>query len=691
MAYVPKPIAPAKRTAVLRVVSDGRRLGLSTAPLQNAADAFRHRLDGHWFAPRRMWSVRAGMAHDEFCARFDQAFAAERLDLTELPAMLDAAHASPQADFFTQLLDLQILPLDNGGHAVSGVYDSYVVEAMRGLRGRFHKYASAWEVKAGPAQIQDALLQVAGVDPAFVFVHETTMHLEDLVSKPKAEIPISVPGAAPTFGESTGTADEDIGNGFLSSCGALLEHLPVDEALLAQAAKDYSLLDHQPAGVRHFLARTSALLADDMGLGKTRQAVVACRLAAGEARILIACPASLRINWEREIRMVFPNDLVGMVGEDRMATLRGCRWIIANYERLGGLVKEAGMEFAVMAIDEAHYLKEHQAGRTRNAFILAERIPRRFLLTGTPILNREIELHTLLRLSGHPLGRMELAAFRKEYAGGPAQRAALAEAVSDWMLRRSKKVLKGLGLKTFQVRHVMPAEGLDAYHKIYHDMTLTVMPKLVKLRQALEAMKSEFLVELIQSLQPDDKIIVFCEYMVTVDFLREAFQNAGIGVVTLVGNDNGSSRQRAVDAFQTDPAVRVFIGTTSAAGVGITLTAANYVTFASPPWTNALKRQAEDRAYRNGQKRDVFVIMPIIPGTIDEQIMALLDSKAEIEADVVENAVRAQLARCQPAAPASLPGAARTPSTPSTPVYPMTQSAAPTPASRDSRRHSRLH
>ncbi|TXI84750.1 MAG: hypothetical protein E6Q40_08915, partial [Cupriavidus sp.] len=62
--------------------------------------------------------------------------------------------------------------------------------------------------------------------------------------------------------------------------------------------------------------------------------------------------------------------------------------------------------------------------------------------------------------------------------------------------------------------------------------------------------------------------------------------------------------------------------------------------------TNALKRQAEDRAYRNGQKRDVFVMLLIVPGTIDEQILALLDSKEEIESDVVDNAVRAHLARC---------------------------------------------
>ena len=101
-------------------------------------------------------------------------------------------------------------------------------------------------------------------------------------------------------------------------------------------------------------------------------------------------------------------------------------------------------------------------------------------------------------------------------------------------------------------------------------------------------------------------------------------------------------RQAAVDRFQQDPACRVFIGSTSAR-VGITLTAANYVTFASLPWTPGIQRQAEDRAYRNGQRRDVTVLLPIIAGTIDEQILALLESKTELEQDVVESAVRARL------------------------------------------------
>jgi SNF2 family DNA or RNA helicase len=175
-----------------------------------------------------------------------------------------------------------------------------------------------------------------------------------------------------------------------------------------------------------------------------------------------------------------------------------------------------------------------------------------------------------------------------------------------------------------------------AYRAIMADGRLQAMPKITKLRQHLESLKFEFLIESIQCLPQDAKALVFCEYVETVESLRQVLASEGIQAVTLTGGDSPKKRMAAVDAFQGDPKVRVFIGTTQAAGVGITLTAANYVFFASLPWTPALKRQAEDRAYRSGQMRDVFAIVPVVADTIDEQIFALLDSKREIEVALVE-------------------------------------------------------
>lgn len=643
------PVSITPPDLLLQAAFDGRRIGLQLTHvpgLKRPLDAY----DAWWCAARCMWMLEvndAGRAEQIL----QHAFAGQFVDLERIDVTLRAAVAAPQQDYFTQLLDVQVFllakgDLSRGRYAVSFSYDPLCVRAMRSLGGYFHKHASAWQVRATPEQIQERLQSIAGVVPEFVFVHEQPVVIEDLASTGNQGSPISVPSAPPPAGSGPGASEEE-GSGFLSTERGHVADLPYDAAALAAMVACETLRDYQAEGVIHMLRQSGACMGDDMGLGKSRQTVVASRMAAGTGRVLIVCPASLRLNWEREIRMIYPDARIGMVGDDRMATLQGCDWVIGNYERMGGLVRETELDFAVMAVDEAHYLKEYQSGRTRNVFLLAARIERCYVVTGTPLLNREVEMHTLLRITGHELGHLTLAEFRKGFAGAPEKRAALAEAIKGWMIRRSKSVLKDLGSKERQMRYLSPAVGLDAYKEIYGDMSLQAMPKIVRLRKALETLKIPFLVETAESLGEDDKLIIFCEYMSTVEALKQALDAMGVRSVSLVGADSTKKRQAAVDAFQADAGIKVFIGTTMAAGVGITLTAANIVAFASMPWTPALMRQAEDRAYRLGQKRDVLVLVPVIPGTIDEGVLQLQENKRTTEEEVIE------------AAKSALPGAQR--------------------------------
>ena len=221
-------------------------------------------------------------------------------------------------------------------------------------------------MRAQPEQILSRLHALAGVAAEFVFIHEQAVVLEDLASAESGASPIQVPAAPPPSGFGGVASDQD-GTGFLSTQRETSVRLPYDKAAIRALVDGGTLRDYQGVGVAHMLSQAGACMGDDMGLGKSRQTVVATRLAAGETgSVLIVCPASLRLNWEREIRMIYPDASIGMVGEDRMATLRACDWVIGNYERMGGLVRETDLEFAVMAIDEAHYLKEYQSGRTRN-------------------------------------------------------------------------------------------------------------------------------------------------------------------------------------------------------------------------------------------------------------------------------------------------------------------------------------
>ncbi len=639
---LPRPVTIRPPDLLIKAVSDGRRLGLQLLAVPGVSRPLAN-YDAWWSGARRMWLLQttdSSYADDVI----KHAFAGHFVDMEQLDVQLRAAVAAPDPDYFSQLLDVQIFPLvkgdlARGSWAVSFTYDPLCVKAMRSLGGYFHKHASAWQVRADPELIMERLASIAGVSSEFVFVHEQPVVIEELTTSGNEGSPISVPAASPPLGGGGGPGEEE-GTGFLSTEHGHVDDMPYDRVALASLVACGVLRDYQAEGVAHMLRQSGACMGDDMGLGKSRQTVVASRMAAGSGRVLIVCPASLRLNWEREIKMVYPDARVGMIGEDRISTLAGCDWVIGNYERMGGLVRESELEFAVMAVDEAHYLKEYKSGRTRNVFLLAARIERCFVVTGTPLLNREIEMHTLLRITGHRLGSLTLAEFRKSYAGSPEKRAALAAAIQGWMIRRSKDVLKDLGDKARQFVPLSP-EGLDVYKEIYGDMTLQAMPKIVRLRKCLEGLKVPYLVETVQAMGEDGKLIIFCEYMSTVEALKQALASLGVGCVSLVGSDSLKRRQAAVDAFQRDASIKVFIGTTMAAGVGITLTAANIVAFASMPWTPALMRQAEDRAYRLGQIRDVLVLVPIIQGTIDEGVLQLQENKHTTEIEVVEAAKKA--------------------------------------------------
>ncbi|HVR48336.1 MAG TPA: DEAD/DEAH box helicase [Pseudorhodoferax sp.] len=623
---------------LVKAVADGRRVGLQLLHIAGVKKPLAA-AGGWWCAPRRMTVLRSQSVQAVVSA-LQAAFQGHYVDLDEVPATVTAALRDPQADYFSQLLDVQIFPLRGtalarGRYAVSFLYDGPCVAAMRSLNGLFHTHAAAWQVQATPEQIIERLQAVAGVAREFVFVHAHPVLIESLSASSAGHVPIKVPAMAPERGVE-GTAAPEEGKGYFSTELERETGLSFDAQALDGLVARCTLRDYQAAGVRHMLGQSGCCLGDDMGLGKSRQVVVATRMIAGADRVLIVCPATLRMNWLREIQMVFPQSVVGIVGETAHDELQSCEWVVANYERLGGLVRDADLTFQAMAVDEAHYLKEYDSGRTRNMFLLAGRIPRRYVVTGTPLLSREVEMHTLLRMTGHQLGQPTLKEFSKEFAGTSEKRARLAAALKGWMLRRSKDVLTELGEKSRQVVYISPPEGLGAYKEIWDDMNLQAMPKIVKLRQALEALKIGYLVEMVEGLSTGDKVIIFCEYIPTVEALCEALQAVGIGCVTLVGRDSLKTRQRAIDAFQQNDAVTAFIGTTSAAGVGITLTAANYVAFASLPWTPALIRQAEDRAYRMGQKRDVIVKVPLVAGTIDEGVWELQLSKRETEVEVVE-------------------------------------------------------
>ncbi|MNX23562.1 RNA polymerase-associated protein RapA [compost metagenome] len=445
------------------------------------------------------------------------------------------------------------------------------------------------------------------------------------------------------------------------------------ERAIPRLAERYpGLFTHQREGIE-FLLRPrpyrGALLADDMGLGKTRQALIAAHEAHPRGRMLVVCPASLKLNWEREIHAVLGAQEVSVLGRDEGLA----RWTIVNYDRLRSHQTELDAEdWACLILDEAHYLKnrhsqrsllvlggEHRPrkrgtlppGRIRG---LVERAERVILLTGTPITNRPLDLFALLRAIAHPLGDDLLryavrycAAFQTEWGwdmGGASHLDELHDRLRDVLLRRSKDEVLDLPPK---LRTYMPVEvDLVAYRKVWLDYVqllakrkrrvprALLLAEVAKLRHAAALAKVPAAIAHVEAvLEAGEKVIVFTCHTGVVEALMRRF---GPSAVRLTGEDGPAQRQAAVDAFQNDPEVRLFVGNLVAAGVGVSLTAATQVLFVDYSFVPAEHLQAEDRPYRIGQSNAVTVTYLSALGTLDEEIERLLAQKLAVVSEAIE-------------------------------------------------------
>ncbi|MCB1954135.1 MAG: DEAD/DEAH box helicase [Rhodocyclaceae bacterium] len=427
------------------------------------------------------------------------------------------------------------------------------------------------------------------------------------------------------------------------------------------ASDAFGLYPHQREGVAFLRRKGHAILGDDMGLGKTRQAIVAMKLAAPEGCVLVVCPASLKLNWAREIRAVEPDAAIEVLGVAGHAC-DNPRWVIVNYDLLGK--HEARLQrvpWSGVVLDEAHFIK-NASGRSARCLRLlgvdgredrAFRPLQVYLLTGTPLTNRPRDLFNLLRAVGHPAARSFLS-FAKRYCGayrndygwvtdGASNLDELNLLMKEVMLRRRKEEVLDLPPK---IRSWIPV-AIDGAPVRAHASFLkgfagsdpakpndrNFLARLTAVRTALHRAKHAAVAERIRDvLATGQKVVVFCCFQQGIDRHRKAL---GEAAVTITGADNAESRQAAVERFQTDPAVRVALCNLVAGGVGITLTAASHVIFQDLDWVPANHRQAEDRAYRLGQKEAVTVEYFFADGTLDGYIASLMETKLAL-ADAVE-------------------------------------------------------
>ncbi len=414
-------------------------------------------------------------------------------------------------------------------------------------------------------------------------------------------------------------------------------------------------LEHQKEAIKSLVENKKFILADDMGLGKTTSSIIAA-LETGAKKILIICPASLKINWQREIEN-YSNRPTSII--------EGKKWedgdfIIINYDIIKNFHDEKKKsdsvllktKFDLVIIDEAHYVQNKQAQRTKLINDFVSNVERLWLLTGTPITSRPINYFNLLNLIECPVAKNWMA-YVKRYCNGFQFQAGrrkiwnvsgasnleeLRDRTAPLVLRRLKENVLDLPdkiitpvylrLKSKEYEALM-GDYYDWYDKNGDSDSLTLQfTKLTKVRQVIAEEKVPSTIEICENIvEQGKKVIVFTNFTKTLEMILEHF---GKSAVRLDGQMSQKERQLSVDRFQNDESVMVFVGNIKAAGVGITLTAGEAVVMNDLSFLPSDHSQAEDRSYRYGQKNNVLVYYPIFDNTVEGIIYDILKKKKDI-------------------------------------------------------------
>jgi SWI/SNF-related matrix-associated actin-dependent regulator 1 of chromatin subfamily A len=421
-------------------------------------------------------------------------------------------------------------------------------------------------------------------------------------------------------------------------------------------------LNHQKEAIQKLVENKKFILADDMGLGKTTSTIIAA-LETGAKKILIICPATLKINWKREIENY--SDRPVYIAEGKKFDTNH-DFVIINYDIIKNFhdtkkkdeSQILGAGFDLVVVDEAHYIKNAQAQRTKLINDLVKKVDRLWLLTGTPMTSRPIDYYNLLSLVDSPVAKNWMAYVIRYCSGyqfrvgarkvwnvmGSSNLEELRDRTSATILRRLKEDVLDLPDKIItpvylRLKSKEYEEVMGDYYNWYEknpeeSKSLTVQfTKLTKVRQIIANEKINQTIELAENIvEQGKKVIIFCNF---TDSLNKITEHFGKSAVKLDGSMTKTERQFAVDQFQENEKISVFVGNIKAAGVGITLTSAEAVIMNDLSFLPSDHSQAEDRAYRYGQKNNVLVYYPIFENTIEGVIYDILAQKKNVIATVM--------------------------------------------------------
>jgi non-specific serine/threonine protein kinase len=420
------------------------------------------------------------------------------------------------------------------------------------------------------------------------------------------------------------------------------------------------------------------ILADDMGLGKTIQALSCLQFYKEQKTTMsamVVCPTTLMFNWENEIKKFTPGltYLIHHGGERHRGKKIFEQYdvVITTYGTLRSDIKfMLENEFDYIVLDESQAIKNPQSKVTKAACLINAK--NRLCMSGTPLQNNTFDIYAQMNfLNPGMLGSVEF--FRNEFAtpidkfGEPEQKDHLRKLLFPFILRRTKEqVAKDLPAKTETILFCEMEEEqraiYDAYRNDYRNKILgviseqgiqksqlTILQGLMKLRQICDSpaimnepepypnvsVKLDELSREISENIGNHKALVFSQFLGMLALIREKLTELGVKYEYFDGSTSAIDREKAIQSFQKNDEVRVFLISLKAGGVGLNLTAADYVYIVDPWWNPAVEQQAIDRTHRIGQTKNIFAYRMICKDTIEDKILQLQDRKRILARDLI--------------------------------------------------------
>lgn len=415
-----------------------------------------------------------------------------------------------------------------------------------------------------------------------------------------------------------------------------IRNTPLDRSLL----HDLSLRGYQSFGARYGIVQRKVLIGDEMGLGKTIEAIaIAAHLHATRSqdfRSLVICPASVLINWAREIENFSYLKVHRAHGPEKEAALK--KWhkqggvCICTFE--GSRVLELG-EPDLVIVDEAHYIKNPEAKRSQAAAGFIKTAQYAVLMTGTPLENRLEEFNTLLRYLNP-----EVVPQNPESITSDQYRRLIAPV---YLRRTQQDVLDELPAMQFSQDFIELSEEEERIYRqtVEEGNWMGMRQACLGIGASGTSSKMTRLVEIVESARSEDrKVVVFSYFLGALELAAYAVPDELL-VGTISGKVSPKDRQKMVDELGSAPAGAVLLSQITAGGVGLNIQAASVVVIMEPQLTPSKESQAIARSRRMGQLHTVDVHYLVAENTVDERIIEILNTKRQIFADYAQDSIMA--------------------------------------------------